>query len=435
MHGDLRESRIQQSFVSNPRGTRMTRQSIPERYQLLTHAIPFVMVYGVVWGVAGIALPLLAGSPGRAGLVFAALNLGVAIGAPLWGHLSRRHSVTGLIFLSTVLAGLAWLILTLFGNMLLPETALVFGLFSAGTFALATVQVTSIFPRERWDSYIADMQSLMVGGQVVGLLATSVFSGAALGIPFLVIGIFAAGLLARKLIARERAALGKHSWHLRAPHSLLPGILHGHYLHRLRPRHIFAVQSPFLAVVLTRWTLLILAWAPIFAVYPLLMHHVFRFSDGESSLLYSGSTALSVPLFVVAGWIARRASSVVSMTLGAVTSSAAFALMYVALFSGSDPAGAVGFILMICAYAFVALGMNDGVVTSVSAQEEGDVLGIANALMSIDNVIGGIVGGILVAAFGYGALFGIGFVLSVIALLMGVASAAFRRESKQVIVA
>jgi MFS family permease len=221
--------------------------------RLLAHAMPFVTVYGVVWGVAGITLPL------RAGLVFAMLNLGVALGAPLWGHLSRTHSVTGLIFLSTGLAGLAWLGLTALGNTLLPLTALVFGLFSAGTFALATVQVTNIFPRETWDSHIADMQSLMVGGQVVGLLATSVCSGPALGIPFL-----------------------------------------------------------------------------------------------------------------------------------------------------------VGFVTMICTYAFVALGMNDGVVAAVSGAREGDVLGIANALMSIDNVVGGI-----------------GFVLSVIALLLGGASAAFRRRLRQ----
>lgn len=403
--------------------------------QLFAHAIPFVMVYGVVWGVAGISLPLLAGSPGRAGLIFAMLNLGVAIGAPLWGHLSRRHSVTGLILLSTALAGLGWLVLTWLGNRLLPLTALAFGVFSAGTFALATVQVTKIFPREKWDAYIADMQSLMVGGQVVGLLATSLYSGAALGIPFLLIGIIAAALLARDLIAREEEAVFHHRWHARRPRSFLPGILHGHHLRRLRLRHVLAVQSPFLAVVLTRWTLLILAWAPIFAVYPLLMHHVFRFSESGSSLLYSGSTALSVPLFLVAGWIAKRTSSVVAMTLGALTSSASFALMYAALLSGSAPVGAIGFVLMICAYAFVALGMNDGVVASVKAEEEGDVLGVANALMSIDNVVGGIGGGILVAAFGYGTVFGIGFVLSVLALLLGSASAAFRRRTRQAVVA
>ena len=99
----------------------MGRENDIGRLRLLAHAMPFVMVYGVVWGVAGISLPLLAGSPGRAGLIFAMLNLGVAIGAPLWGHLSRTHTVTGLIFLSTALAGLGWLVLAALGNTLLPE--------------------------------------------------------------------------------------------------------------------------------------------------------------------------------------------------------------------------------------------------------------------------------------------------------------------------
>lgn len=397
--------------------------------KLVVHALPFAMVYGVVWGVAGISLPLLAGSASRAGLVFAMLNLGVAIAAPVWGHLSRRHSVSGLILASTALAGLGWMLLTILGNTLLPAMALAFGLFAAGTFALATVQVTRVFPRETWDAYIADMQSLMVLGQVAGLLATSVYAGPALGIPFLAVGVLAASVLARDLIKRERPRAPHHRWRPHQPRAFLPGMLHGHHVRRLRISSLLTLRSAFVAVILTRWTLLILAWAPIFAVYPLLMHHAFGFSNAGSSLLYSGSTALSVPLFVGAGWIAKRASSVVSMTLGAACSTAAFALMYAALIGGFGALGAAGFVLMICAYGFVAPGMNDGVVAAVSESEQGDILGVANALMSIDNVVGGIGGGILIAAFGYGVLFCIGFALSAAALVLGVTSAKLRRRA------
>ena len=404
----------------------------PEILKLLVHAVPFSMVYGVVWGVASMALPLLAGSASRAGLVFAMLNLGVAIGAPVWGHLARHRSVTWLILLSTLLAGLGWVGLTLLGNWLLPFTAFAFGLFAAGTFALATVQVTRIFPRAEWDAYIANMQSLMVLGQVLGLLATSVYAGAALGVPFLLAGLIAAAWLARGLMRREqpaKPAQPRHRWHLRSPHALLPGILHGHHLRQLNLRGVFTLRSAYVAMILTRWTLLILAWAPIFAIYPLLMHHAFGLANAQSSLIYSGSTALSVPLFLLAGRVARRVSSVLSMTLGALSSLVAFVLMYTALLQGNGPLGAAGFVLMVCAYGFVAVGMNDGIVGAVSAEKEGDALGAANALMSLDNVLGGIVGGTLVAAFGYGVLFIIGFALSALALGFGIVSARLRQAS------
>ncbi len=396
------------------------------RIEFWKHATPFVMVYAVVWGVAGIALPLVARTAGRAGLVFAMLNLGIGVAAPVWGHVSRRVPVAGLVFLSTLLAGVAWVVLTLLGNLLLPLMALLFGLFASGTFALATVQVTKIFPKEQWDTYIAQMQSLMVGGQVAGLLATSLYSGAALGLPFLLVGIVGGAMVARGAIRREVREIETVRFKSRSSAVIFPGLLHGHYLRRFRPRHLLHFGNIRLAVVLARWTLLQLAWAPIFAIYPLMMHATFGFSGPAASLLYSASTALCVPLFMGVGVIARRRSPFVAMTLGAVVSTAAFALMYLAAIAGRSAIGGAGFVLMVCSYAFVAVGMNDGVVATVSEDQQGDVLGVANALMSVDNVVGGVAGGALVSTLGEPALFAIGFVLSALALALGILSRARR---------
>lgn len=399
------------------------------RLEFWKHSIPFVMVYAVVWGVAGITLPLVAGSANRAGLVFAMLNLGVGIAAPVWGHFSRRVSVTGLAFLSTLLAGASWVVLTLLGNFLLPIIALLFGLFASGIFALATVQVTKIFPKEQWDTYIARMQSLMTGGQVVGLLATSLYSGVALGLPFLLVGIIGGAVVARRAIRHGLEEVEHlHFGHL-TPSTIFPGILHGHYHLRFRPKHLVHFKHPVLAVVLSRWTLLLLAWAPIYAVYPLMMHDAFGFSGPASSILYSVSTALTVLLFMAAGSIAKRLSPFFSMTLGAVVSTFSFALMYLSPLWGSKLLGGAGFVLMVCSYAFVGVGMNDGVVSVVSEEKEGEALGVANALMSVDNVVGGVAGGALVSALGYPALFGIGFLLSAAALALGVASAVLRSSA------
>lgn len=393
----------------------MTAASTTLRVHLGTRAIPFVAVYGVVWGVAGIALPLVAGSASRAGLVFAMLNLGIGLAAPLWGRLSRRFAVADLIFASTLLATLGWTAITILGNSGLPMLAFLFGLFASGTFALATVQVTKIFPKPQWDTAIADMQSLMVVGEVVALLATSLYSGVALGLPFLVVGGIGAAILGRGMIRRSLADIERLGFKLRAVPTIFPGILHGHHILRFHPKHLIHFRTPGVAIILAPWTLLVLAWAPVFAVYPLMMSGNFGLSGSVSSLLYSGSTALSIPLFIFAGRMCKRSSPAAVMTIGAVASAVAFALMYAGPEIGGRFSGAAGFAMMVFSYGFVAVGMNDGVVSLVSEQKQGEVLGVANALMSVDNVVGGIFGGALVSAFGYRTVFGIGFIVSVIA--------------------
>jgi MFS family permease len=154
-------------------------------------ALPFIMVNAVVWGVASIALPVLAGSDSRAGLVFAMLNLGLAIGAFIWGYLSRKVGLSILLFSSTLFSAAVWIVLVLLDGTLLPLLAFVFGIFAAAIWALATVQVTRSYPKQEWDSHIARMQSFLVLGQVMGLLIASASSKPVLGIPLLGLAVLA----------------------------------------------------------------------------------------------------------------------------------------------------------------------------------------------------------------------------------------------------
>lgn len=382
-------------------------------------SIPFVAVYAVVWGVGNITLPLLAGSDARAGLVFAMLNLGVGLAAPVWGLLANRVRLSFLVLWSAVLSGSSWLALTLLGSRLLPALCLLFGLASAGIFALATVQVTHIFPKDKWDEYIARMQSLMTAGQVTGLLATSLYAKAVVGLPFLVVGILVSAFVSRGAIAA--VVHRHHHFHVGrlAPRTNLPGIVHGHYHLRFRLRHLGHLANLPLLLVLSRWTLVLLAYAPIYAVYPLMMKGAFGFDSSVASIVYSVSTALTVLFFVVAGRVAKRRAPFAVTTLGAAISTLSFLCMIAGPYTGIGSFGAVGFLLMVSSYAFVAVGMNDGVVTLVSEQKEGEALGVANALMSADNVLGGLGGGVLVTVFGYESIFLLGLVLSGAAVGLG----------------
>lgn len=380
-------------------------------------AIPYVMVYAVIWGVAIVALPLLAGSDARAGLTFAMLNVGVALAAPLWGRFGNRVSLGLLVFLITVLSAASWLAIVLSGGAFLPGLAFVFGLTAAGIFALGTVQVTQIFPKDQWDIYIARMQSLMTMGQVAGLLATAVYAKAAAGLPFLAVGVLASGYVWRRTLAAvvERPEVGRIS-----TAAALPGIVHAHFTFKFRPAHLIHLANIPVLIVIARFAFIMLACAPVYAVYPLLMRGAFGIGESVSSLLYSGSTALMVVAFFASGRVARRFGPAAATSAGAVLGVLGFLAMLIASRDGLEIAGAAGFVVMVVLYAFAAVGMNDGIVGRVSPEKEGEVLGIANTMMSLANVLGGLFSGAFVMLYGYQAVFWLGLVLSGVVLALGV---------------
>ena len=158
----------------------------PKFYYL---ALPFSIVNGVVWGIGIVSLPLLAKTTSRAGLTFAMINLGIAIGAVVWGHLIKKFKLNNLIFTGTVLSFLAWLAITLLNGRFLIPLAFVFGTFTASIFTYASVIVTNIYPKDLWDKYIAKMQAFMTFGTVVGLLVTTVYAKVVVALPFLFLAI------------------------------------------------------------------------------------------------------------------------------------------------------------------------------------------------------------------------------------------------------
>ena len=380
-------------------------------------AIPYVMVYAVIWGVAIVALPLLAGSDARAGLTFAMLNAGVALAAPLWGSFANRVPIGRLAFLITVLSTAAWLAVILLDGLFLPGLAFLFGLTAAGIFALATVQVTQIFPKPDWDIYIARMQSLMTMGQVAGLAATAIYAGTAAGLPFLAAGVFASGYVWRQSLKQTVAARPQIGRIAAASH--FPGIVHAHLTFLFRPAHLVHLAHPRVLTVICRFAFIMLACAPVYSVYPLMMKGAFAIEQSLASLIYSGSTALMVAAFFLSGRVAKRFGPATATSIGAVAGIAAFALMLLGLRFGINAAGAAGFALMVVLYAFAAVGMNDGVVGLVAPDKEGEVLGIANTMMSIANILGGLFAGTLAAVYGYEALFWFGIVLSLAVLGLG----------------
>ncbi len=372
-------------------------------------ALPFVMINAIVWGVGSISLPILAKTNSRAGLVFAMLNLGIAIGAPIWGILSKKMKNSMLIFLSAAISTVVWIVLTLLHGDLLIPMALIFGFFTAGIFALATVRVTELYPKEEWDDYIARMQSYMTAGQVAGALATSLYAGVAIGIPFLIVGLVAS--IPLRLLTRFSAT---HTIHLSklTPKSRFFDIMTGHYHSHFKLAHLVHFKNKTLLLFYIRWALILLTPGPVYAMYPLLMKGSFGVTQPVSSLIYSVATALGVVFFIMAGKFSEKQGPFKVFNVGIIMSVVAFAMMISVEFGLNGMIGIIGIILMILSWPFISVGMNIGTVELVESDKEGEALGIANALMSLDNVAGGIFGGILASISGYSVIFWLGLVLS-----------------------
>ncbi len=381
-------------------------------------ALPFSIVNGVVWGIGIVSLPLLAKTTSRAGLTFAMINLGIAVGAIIWGHLSKKFKLNNLIFTGTVLSFLAWLAITLLNGRFLIPLAFIFGTFTASIFTFASMIVTNTYPKELWDKYIARMQAFMTFGTVVGLLVTTVYAKVVVALPFLFLAI----VLYLPFYKRHNSKAEQHSLHfslLKPRHNfseMFNGYFHGH----IKWKHWRNFTNKPLLLLYLRWIFILLAPAPVYAMYPLLMKKAFHLSTSGSSMVYAFSTAVGVYLFLTAGNMAKRKSASFTMNTGAALYLISFLLMLSGMLFNIALFGIAGFVLMIFSWSFVSTGMNINVVELADEGKRGEALGISNSIQSIDNVLGGAIGGMIVAAMGYQVIMYLGILFSGIAIILSI---------------
>jgi len=380
-------------------------------------ALPFAAVNGVVWGVGIIVIPLLAGNSSKAGVAFGMINLGIALGAVIWGFLSRWVQVNRLVFVSCLLSFAVWLAIALTRGKALVPLAFLFGSSAAGIFVLASVVVTQVYRKDLWDRYVSLMQASMTGGTVVGLLLTSVWAGPLVGIPLLVLGVVACIPIGRHMV-------GKGEGHPLHPRCLRPKmhfseLFTGYFHHRFRLRHLFHLKEGELFRLSLRWGLALLAVAPIYAIYPLLMRDAFGVGQRSSSLVYAMSTAIGVGFFVLAGRLSKRFTSTLPFNLAIILYFLTFVFMLAGYAFKVKALGVAGFVIMIFAWSFISVGMNLSVVEMMDEDRRAEALGVANAIQSLDNVAGGMMGGALVSRFGDVSIMALGAVLTLAALLTG----------------
>ncbi len=390
-------------------------------------SLPFSIVNGVVWGIGIVSLPLLAKTTARAGLTFAMINLGIAGGSIVWGHLTHKFKLNNLISTGTVLSFLAWLAIVLFNGKFLIPLAFIFGTFTASIFTFASIMITNTYPKDLWDKYIAQMQAFMTFGTVIGLLVTAVYARVVIGLPFLFLAILA------------YLPFYKHHRHLATHHQLhfsmlkpkmhFAELFNGYFHEHIRWKHFLNFKNRSLLLLNIRWIFVLLAPAPVYAMYPLLMKNAFHLSASGSSLVYALSTAFGVVLFITAGKIAKKKSPFFTMNLGTIFYVLSFILMLAGIWTHLFILGILGFMLMIFSWAFISTGMNIGVVELTGEKKRGEALGLANSFQSIDNVLGGAIGGFVVASMGYQVIMYFGILFSCIAIVLSIFQHKFKSEN------
>ena len=273
---------------------------------------------------------------------------------------------------------------------------------------------------------IANLQQSLQGGQVLGLLVAAVRANTLIGIPFMVIG-FLTSLPARLRKEKSSISLFLHRGH-HIPKGRPMDILHGHSIATLRPRHLLHLRNAPLLVFMIRWVLVMLTVAPVLAVYPLMMSKAFGIGTATASAIFAVSTVANILLFTPAARLSKTKSPFVVFNIGVIVCLAGFLMMWSVDWGLTRWMGPVGFGFTQASWAPIATGMNIGVPRLVSPEKESEALGLANGFMSLDNMVGGFIAGVLFGALGYKSLFMLGSGLAAAAFVLEFVHIRMRRK-------
>jgi DHA1 family tetracycline resistance protein-like MFS transporter len=374
--------------------------------------ILFLIVFTDLVGF-GLVIPLLpfyaerfAASPLQMTMLFATYSLMSMITAPLWGRLSDRVGRRPVLMASMAAAALAYLWLAFATRLWMLFAARAFAGACAGNIAAAQAYIADVTPPEKRAKGMGMIGAAFGLGFIIGPVLGGVIAGNDLATADLATpGLIAAGL-------SFAACLGVIFW---LPESLSPGRAISSRGRISAARD--ALARPVLARLLWVFFLVILAFSGMETIFawwaiaqfgwgPRSIGFVFCYVGLLSALMQGGLT----------GPLTRRFGEERLMLSGLVL----IALGLLALpFARDLP-------LLLVALTALALGMG-GVQPSLNSlisrragvEEQGEIMGVAQAVGSLSRVLGPLIAGSLFGAFGRSFPFLLGAALVGGALLVG----------------
>ena len=431
---------------------------------------PFTLVNGAGVGLAPILLPLDAAryGVGHVGLVMGAFNLG-ALAAPFAGDLADRYHAYRP--LATAFAAVMAVALWLF-PWVGPAGQVPLGLAEGAGFAaaltVANLLIVERRPKAQWNVRLASLETTLGVGQAGALFMAAWLSGltprSALGIGAIMPA--AAIPLALYLIPRLRAADHRvvsspapaaSPATAPGPAGALPGatppapapVSHrfasiGHVGEwgpspsRRHPRR--GHQTPADVAALLRGGLgwMLAAWIPsyagtavVFSLYPVLFLHAFGIATTTSALAFAVIVFVSLPLYIVAGRACQRRGP--ARAIAGALASRVILLSALAAFAA---AGHVAAALPLACFAGIMFAWSFLSVASpaftglLKPDAEGDAQGLLNAGSGLAGVLGSVAGGLIASQWGYPAALAAGAGAVLLGLVIFIATALRRRNSK-----
>jgi len=368
-------------------------------------------------GLVPILLPILIGRTGGAadiGLVMATFSMG-GLTAPVWGGLADRFRVhrqllIGGLFGTALGAAVFPFALSLFlrtGLALLSGT----GLAAAST--VANLFIVEVHPESEWDARIGWLQTFYGGGQVVGLVLAGVIGQSSPDAGLWLAGGIGIGAIIPALIGThrvpavplQRRPLLSHPVH----HAEWPAGSPQHLFHHLSLQGIRMLLTP----LKTSFGLFLIAWlmsfsgsAAFFSFYPVLMQKVYGVQPGLSSTGYALAAGLGLILYAPAGaWSAQRGPLPLLRDALILRIVAFIVLTMLAVLSvpGRGWLALVFFLFVVLAWSLLSVS-STALVAGLSPKNEGEGMGVFNAVTALSGVIGAALGGWAANRWDYAAI-------------------------------
>ncbi len=370
-------------------------------------------------GLVPILLPLvISRTDGAAdiGLVMAAFSLG-GLSAPIFGGLADRYRMHRQLLMGG-LFGAA------FGAAIFPFTlslfyrvgcALLSGIGLAAASTVANLFIVEVHPEPEWDARIGWLQTFYGGGQVIGLVLAGLIGqsrpefglwlaggiGAAAIIPVMI------GLGARQkpgVLLQRRPVLARPAHHTEWPAGS-PQHLY-HHLTMQGMRTLFAPFRTSFGIFLIAWLLSFSGSAAFFSFYPVLMQKVYEVLPGLSSTGYALAAGLGLILYAPAGkWSGSRGPLMVLREGLFLRIIAFLALTIFAIepVPGRGWFAILFFLVVVLAWSLLSVS-STALVAFLSPKNEGEGMGIFNAITALSGVIGAGLGGWAANLWGYDAI-------------------------------
>ncbi len=370
-------------------------------------------------GLLPILMPLSAASGGSAalaGVVMAAFSLG-GLAAPLFGGLADRKGLHRAVLMGGLgLTAAASVIFPLAGRAgIIPAFFQGAGIAAAST--AANLFIVETHPKAEWDSRIGWLQTFYGVGQVAGLLLAGALSAAppCVGV-WTAAGLSAAAIIPAALFTPTVRALsrarGKRpvtsparhpEWPAHSPHRSY------HHADAGAFKALASISSPSLWIFLAGWFLSYCGSAAFFSLYPVVMGRGYGVAPGISSVIFAAAAGLGLLLYIPAGKWTDAGGPRLVLEAGLAVRLGAYLLLTAAIgvgaAAGALRAGTAMVLFPVVVLAWSPLSVAGTALTAEMApRNEGEGIGIFNAMTAAAGMAGALLGGGAAAVLGYTAV-------------------------------